>query len=285
MTATTGNKGTIHSGLAMSQYLELPAVSSGLIKTTLDKCPLAAWQTSWLNPAREDDSTDASDLGTIVHSLLLEGDDEGIELIHPTDYLSDKGNIPKGWTNNAIRAARDSARSLGKIPVLPEDMLQASAVVGSALAFIESLKSTEPAIWEAFQPGGGEAESVITWVDEIGDTLCKCRPDLLSKDRSVIVDLKTTGTSANPATWARTQMTGQNAYVSSAFYRRGVNALCGVEPAYVFLVVETVPPYLCSLIGTDPHGFELGDEKVLAGIDLWSLCHKRQSWPANPFEV
>lgn len=277
--------GIIHQGIPMSAYLQLPAASAGLLKTLVDKCPHAAWASSWLNPDREADHGDASDLGTIVHSLLLEGDDEGVEVIQPTDYPSKTGSIPKGWTNNDIRQARDIARGAGRIPVLPEDMEKAQAVVTSAELFIRSLKTTEPAVWAMFQPLGSEAESVITWVDDIGGTPCKIRPDLLATDRKLIVDLKTTATSANPATWARTQMTGQSAYVSSAFYRRGVTALCGESPAYVFLVVETTPPYLCSLIGTDPHGFELGQEKVLAGLDLWSQCMKRQSWPAYPNRV
>lgn len=275
----------IHKGIPMHKYLELPAASAGLLKTTVDQCPLAGWSDSWLNPDRKPEYADAAELGTIIHSLVLEDDDSGVELIQPTDYPAANGNIPKGWTNPAIRQARNHARNQGKIPVLPEDMEQAQAVAAAARLFIASLKTTEPEVWAALQPGGGEAESIITWVDEIGDTPCKIRPDLLSADRKLIVDLKTTGMSVNPASWARTQMAGNSAYMSSAFYRRGIRELCGEEPGYIFLAVETAPPYLCSLIGTDPHGFELGDEKVRAGLDLWSQCVKRKSWPAYPNRV
>ena len=37
-------------------------------------------------------------------------------------------------------------------------------------------------------------------------------------------------------------------------------------------MVETAPPYLCSLIGVDPHGFELGAQKVEHALHEWRAC-------------
>lgn len=277
--------GIINTDIPMAEYMKLRAASSGLIKKVVDQCPLAAWQDSYLNPDRCDEFGDAADLGTLVHSLLLENGTGTVVEINPEDYPSSTGNVPKGWTNNDIRAARDACRASGQIPVLTEDMEQARAVEAAVRVYIDSLKESAPAVWAAFQPGGGDAECVITWNDKIGNMPCKIRPDLLAADRKTIIDLKTTATSANPATWSRTQMTGQSSYVSSAFYRRGVQQLCGESPEYIFLVVEVNPPYLCSLIGTDPRAFELGEEKVLAGLDLWSRCVAKNQFPAYPNRV
>jgi hypothetical protein len=83
-------------------------------------------------------------------------------------------------------------------------MAEIEAMVAAAREFIESLRETEPAIWAAFQPGGGDSELTLLWDDN--GTLCRIRPDRISTDRRVIVDYKTGGTSAEPDTWGRKQM-------------------------------------------------------------------------------
>lgn len=272
----------VYPGLPMQAYLDLPAVSSSIIRDLIERCPRAAWHASWLNPHRERESTDAQDAGTIAHGILLEGSTAGVEVIDPADHPAEKtGAIPDGWTNKSIRTARDNARAAGKIPVLKDDMIRIRAMVDSARAFIDSLRDTEPAVWAAFQPDGGESETTIVWQD--GRTLCRIRPDRLSADRRLMIDAKFTATSAEPSSWGRTQMTRMGYYQSAAFYRRGVAAAFDVEEAaYHFLVVETEPPHLCSLVGVDPEAFALGAEKVAAGLSLWQQCVREDHWPAYP---
>jgi len=161
-------------------------------------------------------------------------------------------------------------------------MAQVIACVGSARAFIHSLRETEPEIYAAFQPGGGISESVIVWQDD--QTLCRCRPDRLANDHELIIDVKSTATSANPIEWIR-QLLSQGSDLSAAFYRRGCEAVLGVVPKYVFLVIEVEPPYLCSLIGTDPSTLELGREKTTVALDRWQECVRRNSWPSYPPRV
>lgn len=279
---------TIHPnyypGMAMDEYLALPAVSASLIRAMIDECPRAALHQSWLNPLRERETTDAMDAGTIAHAILLEGSTAGVAVIDPEDHPAEKtGNIPDGWTNKSIRAARDAARASGLIPVLRPAMLEIEAMVDSAQEFIASLKTTEPAIWAAFQPDGGESELTCVWNDR--GTPCKMRADRISHDRRLIIDAKFTATSAEPDRWGRTQLTGMGYYVSAAFYRRGCQALFETMPDYVFLVVETNAPYLCSLVGVDPHGFDLGGEKCEVGLREWAKCVAANSWPAYPPRV
>lgn len=264
----------VHLGVQMADYLAMPAVSASILKALLEQCSRAAWFESWLNTDKPRDDSDAADVGTIAHSMILEGGAGKVAVIDPENYPSDKGAIPKGWTNNAIRAARDAARLAGLIPVLPEDMAQVNAMVDAIRAFIASLEKTEPAIWAAFQPGGGDSESVVTWIDgqNIENTPCRIRPDRMSADRRLIVDLKTTKMSANPAQWKAD-------HVGAAFYRRGCKAEFGTEPDYVFLIAEQHPPYLCSLVGIDPHGMEMGAEKAAFALDAWAQCVKHGVWP------
>ena len=271
--------------ISMAEYMESPAVSASVLKRAIAECPRAAWSASWLNPERAADAgTKASDAGSIAHSILLEGSTDIVAVIDPMDHPAEKtGAIPIGWTNKSIKAARDAAKLAGKIPVLLDDMKSIENMVDSAWTYIESVKDDEPAIWEVFQQGKGESELTMVWQD--GPTLCRMRPDRISLDRKLIVDVKTTQRSAEPGSWGRAQLTGMGYYTSAAFYRRGVEAICKVSPEYVFLVIEQEPPYLCSLVGMDPKMFEIGGQKIETALAVWADCVKRNRWPAYPTRV
>jgi PDDEXK-like domain of unknown function (DUF3799) len=273
----------IYPGIPMAEYLEIPAASASLIKTMVDECPRKAWHVSHLNPDRVRETSDGADCGTIAHEILLEGTQACVEIIDPADYPAKNGNIPNGWTNTSIRAARDDARTAGKIPVLPCDMVAINGMVDSARAYIESLRKDEPAIWAAFQPGGGDSELTCLWEDN--GTLCRMRPDRISKDRGVVIDPKFTKRAAEPDSFGRTQLGPMGYRISAAFYRRGCEAMFATSPDYVFLVVEQEPPHLCSLVGVDPAGFELGAGQVETGLRQWRQCVKSGRWPAYPTRV
>lgn len=273
----------IYSGIPMAQYLAMPAVSASIVRKVLEQCPYAAWNESWLNPDYKPVTNHAMDAGSIAHAILLEGSTDGVEVFDPQDFMGPRGGVPKGWTNDAIKQARDLARQAGKIPVLKSDMAEITAMVTASRAFIETLKESEPAIWALFQPDGGESELTMVWQE--GAQLCRMRPDRISPDRRLMCDYKTTARSAEPSSWGRTQFAGMGYYLSAAWYRRGVQALCGVQAEYVFLVQETSAPYLCSIVGTDPHAFALGGDKVEVGLGKWSACVAAGRFPAYPNRV
>ena len=277
----------IYYGVPMPEYLAMRAVSASLLSAIVDECPYSAWFQSFLNPATrsedaaegeapEADDSEASDAGTIAHQILLEGSNDCAMVIDPADHLGERGAVPKGWTNKSIRAARDYAREQGKIPVLPAKMAKVTAMVESAHAFIKSLKKSEPAVWQMFQFGDGESEATLVWDDN--GTLCRARPDRISNDRRLIVDVKTTLSSAHPDFFGRTLLRA-GYHGSAAFYCRGVTNLFDVECAYLFLVVEQKPPYLCSLIGLDPVWMSAGRHRVERGLRTWAACAKAGLWP------
>lgn len=275
----------IHYGMPMAEYLALPALSAGVIKTLLDRCPAAAWYDSPFNPNRpRNDDTGASDAGTIAHSILLEGSRDVCCVIDPADHPAEKtGSIPEGWTNKSIRAARDTARAAGKVPVLKSAMAEIDAIASAARTYLDSVRDTEPAIHAAFEPGGGHSEVTVVWRE--GETLCKMRADRMSADHGLIVDAKFTAQSVEPGRYGRTQMVNLGQYITAAWYRRGVRAATGTDPDYVFLAGELDAPHLFSLVGCDPSWLELGDEKIGAGLREWQECARRNHWPAYPTRV
>lgn len=272
----------VYPGLPMAQYLALPALSQEPIRTIVEYCERAAHFCSYLNPNRPADDTDGTDAGSIAHAILLEGSEDGLAIIDPADHPNaTKGKdgeyaIPTGWTNKSIRDARDTARAAGKIPLLPDKIGSIRAMVGEAREFIESLRLTEPAVWEAFQPGRGESELTMLWKE--GGQLCRLRADRIHVDRSVIVDYKGSARSVEPNRWGRVVMTGDGYYVGAAWYQRGVRALTGHTPAYLYLAQECEPPYLCSLVGVEPTALALGHEKIEQGLRMWHECVKLGRW-------
>lgn len=270
----------MYPGVPFADYLAQPAVSAGLLKVIVNECPRAAWFESWLNPARTPDNSHASDVGSIAHAILLEGSTAGVAVIDPENYPSKTGTVPAGWTTKDIRAARDDARAVGKIPVLLPDMLLIENMVDSARHYIDGLKDSEPAIYAAFQPDGGASEQTCIWQED-GMT-CRMRPDRLANDRKLIVDIKTTQRSAEPALWSRTQMGPLGYWISASWYRRGCQRVFGQAPEYRFLVIQQDSPHLCSLVGVDPAGFDHGGMQVEYGLRVWRDCMARSYWPGYP---
>lgn len=271
----------MYPGLPFEEYLAQPAVSAGLLADVVEQCPAAAWFGSWLNPEREPQHSKIADAGSIAHGILLEGSTERVEIFDPSDFANATGGgCATGWTNKAIRDARDAARAAGKIPVLKDDFATIEAMVRGARRFIDQLKNSEPAVWTAFQEGCGVSEAACLWDDD--GLLCRMRPDRMSDDRGVIIDLKFSTVSVEPAAWSRAQMTPQGYWLRAAWYRRGAQQMFGTEPAYFFLVVSQKAPHLCSLVGVDPAGFEHGGLQLERGLRTWRDCVEREYWPGYP---
>lgn len=254
-----------------------PSLSYGIANILVTQSPLHAWYSHVrLNPNYVSSESDTFDLGSCAHSIILEGE-AGIEVIDPKDYPSKTGSVPEGWTNKAIKAARDAARQSNKIPVLSHKMEECRAmatVARKTLAACEDLK---------IDLASGLAERVLLW--KSGDTWCRARPDWMSADRKIILDYKTTGGSAEPTAWTRNQLIPMGYDLQAAHYLSG-NAALGVERAtWLWLVQENFAPYACSIIGIPPSLAEIGEGKRKLALSMWERCMSRHQWPGYPKRI
>jgi hypothetical protein len=247
----------------MQDYLALPALSGGLVDTILRQSPAHA---RYQQEHSGSDFCNTADVGTAIHDAFLEGIDR-IEAIDPEKYPSKDGKTPKGWTNNAIRQARDLARASGRIPLLIHDVAQVKAAVDALYAFVAT---TEIAGFK----GEGKPEQTVTWED--GGVLCKARPDWLSPKWHV--SLKTTDGIANPATWIRRQMSEMGYDRSLVFYERGFRFHKLTVESRI-LIVEQNPPYGCALVGLAPSRREYVERCVESAIRVWGECEFNGVWP------
>ena len=99
----------------------------------------------------------------------------------------------------------------------------------------------------------------MLWDDD--GVLCRMRPDRINTARTLIVDYKTGDTSAEPNTWGRSQMVRMGYYMAAA----SIVEACALSAASVrstsFSYRSARRRILCSLVGVDEHGFELGGLK------------------------
>ena len=234
-----------------------PSLSASIAKILLTQSPLhAKLAHPRLNPAYRPVEDSRFDLGSAAHAMLLERTSDPITWCDFED-----------WRKNEAKAQRDAARIAGKFPVLTRYRAVLEAMVETARDFIAS---TELAgILDT-----GTPEQVVVWKE--GDVFCRIRPDMLSADRRICLDYKTTD-SAEPETFIR--QIGHLGYdVQEQLYTLGL-AATGAHASFVFLAQEITEPYACSLIALSNAYRELAALKVKRALRLWDWCIKRNEWP------
>ena len=196
-------------------------------------------------------------------------------MIRPEDYPSKptkaapQGNVPHGWTNDAIRAARDLAYSNGLIPCLPWDLKTITEMAAEARAFVALSE-----IGDLF--ADGRPEVVLVWQEDNG-VWCRAMIDWLTRDNVRALDYKST-TSAEPDAFGR-HMRSMGYAIQSAFYRRGLRRLAECEPEFYFLAQEVAAPHACSLHALSNASTEIADAKVERAIQVWGDCLASGEWP------
>lgn len=271
MNDMTAAAGEIDRRMSMVDYLNYKAVSSGMCHRILTQSPLHAWMNSPWNPKREPNDSGIADIGTLAHACLLEGGTDNVRVFDPADFPNANGKgAATGWTNKAIREARETARAAGEIPVLRENFDAVQAMVYAAQEYIA--QSELSGIFDDGEP------EVTLFFDQDG-IACKARADFLVTDKRICLSYKTTNGSANPESWSRTQLPMYD--VATVFYERAVAAACqSDEVMCVHLVQEQREPYACSLVALSPALRELASAKLDKALSAWSACVASGRFPA-----
>jgi hypothetical protein len=108
---------------------------------------------------------------------------------------------------------------------------------------------------------------------------CRARLDFLSNDHSLALDYKST-TDATPAAFSH-QIARMGYHYQAEFYSRGVEALFGARPQFIFLAQETVAPYACSFHGCAPSLQAVAEQDINYAIRTWRECLASNRWPAH----
>jgi exodeoxyribonuclease VIII len=246
---------TIRHDLTNAEYHASPAISkSGL--DLIRKAPaLYRWRQA--NPTEQ---TPAMRLGTLTHTVVLE----------PDLFERETAVRPEGIDRRTSAGKADWAafelEAEGKEIITNEEWTK--------LAAIRDAVRSHPAAAKALA-GSPVIEQSIFW--EADGIACRCRPDCVT-ERGVIVDLKTTR-DASPEGFAKS-VASYRYHVQAAFYSDGYRAAFGEAPrGFVFIAVETEPPYLVAVYVASETMTSRGRIEYQADLDTFRECLATDTWP------
>ena len=197
------------------------------------------------------------DLGSAFHTKVL-GKGYGVEVLDFPDFRT-----------KAAQTARDDAYAAGKIPVLKRTLKQVDTMVEAVLAYAPAR--------ELLQQVGGVPEASVFAHDPEFDINLRARFDFLAARP---FDVKSTGTSADKATFSRTVHSfGYD--ISRAHYLHVLYLATGERREMPFLVAETKPPYDVGLHYLNDQYIEIGEGRARRARELFAECTRTGVWPGH----
>lgn len=272
-----------HAAYCTDDLPGCPHFSRSVALTLLQKSPLHAWYGHpKLGGNHVADNTDASDTGSLIHSLLL---GSGPEIV-VADY--------KDWRTNAAKEIRDTAREAGRIPILAAQW-EAVQVAGSILR-----KNVE-----ALGVPLDDCEREVTILWEAGGSACKARMDLLclavdvpeGPDAHLSGDPRAPLRQHFPVTSARiwdlkiTSLTAERFRHQLVPYGLDIQAhsyaeaVAAVYPEiagrieFEFILCEPEPPYSVAIVPLGGSLKGLGEKRWNRALNIWRECLAGGTWP------
>lgn len=245
---------------------DTPTLSASVANLLVTKSPAHAYAAHpRLNPNYDrGDDEDKFAIGTTAHALLL----EGLDVAHVCHFDS--------WRSNDAKAARETARAHGRIPLLAHHWERVQEMVNAAGKQLAAF-DLDPVPFTA-----GKPEQCLTF--DVDGVRCRALIDWLHDGAAHLADYKSTSASAHPAAWAKTALS-IGADVQVAVHSAAVEAVYGVQPTFRYVVQETYPPYALSVVEPDGEWLALGRDKMRAALAVWKDCLASNSWPAYPTTV
>ena len=245
---------------------------SAVSKSHLDlvaKSPLHYWS-RYLDPNRVvPEPTPAMAIGSAVHTHVLELDQWDAQYVVAPAGIDRRTKVGKAeW--DVFQTA------IGTRTVISREDADLVMRIG------RSVLSHPAAAYLLGLPG--KAETTHMWTDAGTGLQCKCRPDWLLDDGSMIVDLKTTedasfrGFQKSIAQWRY--------HIQASWYLDGLQHATGKRPEqFVFIAVEKKPPYACAVYVADQQMVEIGRDTARRDLDKLNLCKAADYWPGYSDQV
>jgi len=255
-------------GVENAEYHRHSAVS----KSHLDlvaRSPLHYWA-RYVDPNRvEPEPTPAMLMGTAVHTHVLELD------AWDSRYIAAPESIDRRTKAGKEAWAAFEAEAAGRTVISRAD---ADLVMAIGRAVHGHLAAAALLSWD------GAAETTHMWTDAATGLECKCRPDWLTSDGSLIVDLKTTE-DASPAGF-RKSIANFRYHVQAAWYLHGLEQATGKRPdQFIFICVEKKPPHAVAVYAADAEMVAAGYDTAMRDLEVLATCKQANAWPGYSEQV
>jgi len=245
---------------------------SAVSKSHLDqvaKSPLHYWA-RYLDPNRViPEPTPAMAIGSAVHTHVLELDQWDARYVTAPEGINRRTNAGKAeW--EAFETASTGRTVLSRTDAELVMRMGHSVFAHPAAAMLLAMP--------------GKAETTHMWTDEATGLQCKCRPDWLTDDGSLIVDLKTTE-DASPAGF-RKSIGNWRYHVQAAWYLDGIERATGKRPEqFLFLCVEKRAPYAVAVYAADAEMIQIGAEAAARDLEVLATCKAANAWPGYSDQI
>lgn len=238
----------IYPSLDEATYHAHPSSLSVTGAKTLLKAPaLFKWQQD--HPVHKD----VFDVGSAAHKMVLEA---GPELV-----VVDADS----WRTKAAKDEQQAARDAGKVPILFADYQRVDNMAAAL--------RRHPLASALLSDGDPEVSAFA--MHEPTGVLRRARFDYIRDD--LLVDFKTAAC-ANPSEF-RNSAARYGYHQQAAWYTDVAEAL-GIEVrAFVFVIQEKDPPYLCEVVELTPSAAERGRELNTRALERFRDCTESGVWP------
>ena len=243
----------IYPDIPFDDYRAIDAASSHALSTLLDKSP------AHLHGMERKPSA-AMELGRLAHLLILEPERDEAEIVVSPEC--DRRTKAGKETWEAFQA-----ESAGLTVVTRDQYLTANAIRESVLRHsLARLLFAQ-----------GQAELTLIADDPDSGARCKGRLDWLPTGHDLLVDLKTCQ-SAAPADVARDA--GKYRYFQQAsFYSHLWHLITGERRPFLFVFVESAPPYDVAVYELDEDALDAGERRFREALAIWVECQASGVWP------
>jgi hypothetical protein len=251
----------IHYDMAEQEYRMAPAIAGSDAKHILKPKTPAHYAAHMAGELKREPSKSMT-LGIVSHVAVLQ------------PHLLDTAFVekPEGKEGDfRTKEGKEWKAKMGTTPILDADEARAVRGIRDSIASHKAAKAlladcdTEVAMFAEHRTG--------LWIKGRVDAL-KVANDM----ESIIVDVKTTSAGADYNTFSR-QAASLNYHVSAAWYCH-LCGLNGLPPArFVWIAVETSPPFAVAVYEIAPDALDLGVGMMNDALDLIAQCEDAGEWP------
>ena len=255
----------IYPGVPMSDYGKWDAANYSTLKHFKRSCAHAMQR--YMHPP---EPTPAMDLGQATHTAILE----------PERFERDYVVGPKVDR----RFKKDKEIWARFLEQNPDKEILKTQDYARCIAMGEAVRRNS--VMRELLDGIGGNELSFVWRDTDTDVWCKGRIDHFGRlwGNAAIADVKTT-MDASPRGWAR-EVARYQYHVQAAMY---LDALDTIEPVverkFLWLALESEPPYAVGLYEPDFEAIEQGRKSYKHWLELWAECRRSGTWPGYEMAI
>ena len=240
--------------MPIAEYHARPEISSSIL-SKMARSPLHA--RAYIDGERKG-PTAAMLVGTAVHTAVLE----------PRRFSAEYAVFQGDRRTKEGKARYDEIKESGATIISAAD----NEIITSMTTAISQHPMAEMLLSD------GIHEASVFWTDKHTGLNCRARPDSWSRNRELIVDLKTCE-DASPSGFARS-VANYRYHLQAAHYSAGTGCT-----RFIFLAIEKQPPFAIAAYELDADAFRAGMELRSRLLAMYASCQEFCIWPGYSDDI